>query len=205
MSKSAAMTDVLQLDPRELLVDRNIREVRLDPAFVGSIKERGVLVPITAVRTADGKVRVRLGHRRTLGAIQADQATVPVQIAGNEEEDDAASIDRIIDQHAENAHRDGLTIAENVGIAAQLSLLGVSAAQIAKRTRMSREKVNAALNVAGSTLAMAAATRYDLTLDQAVVTRRYLEFIAVNGYQLAGVERRACGQDLLSVAGKPTA
>jgi len=173
MNKPAATNDVLRLDPRELLVDRNIREVRLDPAFVGSIKERGVLVPITAVRTADGKVRVRLGHRRTLGAIQADQATVPVQIAGNEAEDDAASIDRIIDQHAENAHRDGLTIAENVGVAAQLSLLGVSAAQIAKRTRMSREKVNAALNVAGSTLAMAATTRYDLTLDQAVVVAEF--------------------------------
>ena len=55
---AAVGSDVLRLDPRSLLVDRNIREVRLDPDFVGSIKERGVLVPITAVRTADGHVRV---------------------------------------------------------------------------------------------------------------------------------------------------
>lgn len=170
---AAATIDVLRLDPRSLLVDRNIREVRLDPDFIGSIKERGVLVPITAVRTADGQVRVRLGHRRTLGAIQADQATVPVQIAGSETEDDAATIERIIDQHAENAHRDGLTIAENVGVAAQLALLGVSAAQITKRTRMSRGKVDAALDVAGSKLAMAATSNYDLTLDQAVAIAEF--------------------------------
>jgi ParB family chromosome partitioning protein len=170
---AAVGSDVLRLDPRSLLVDRNIREVRLDPDFVGSIKERGVLVPITAVRTADGQVRVRLGHRRTLGAIQADQATVPVQIAGNETEDDAATIDRIIDQHAENAHRDGLTISENVGVAAQLALLGVSAAQIAKRTRMARGKVDAALDVAGSELAMAATSDYDLTLDQAATLAEF--------------------------------
>jgi ParB family chromosome partitioning protein len=45
----------------------NIRtDARLDKAFVASIKDFGVLVPITAVRTVTGDVRVRFGHRRTL-------------------------------------------------------------------------------------------------------------------------------------------
>ena len=47
----------VDLDPRDLLVDVNIRtDARLDKDFVASIKDFGVLVPITAVRTAGGEV-----------------------------------------------------------------------------------------------------------------------------------------------------
>jgi hypothetical protein len=47
----ASVTRV-ELDPRSLLVDVNIRtDARLDKEFVASIKDLGVLVPITAVRT----------------------------------------------------------------------------------------------------------------------------------------------------------
>jgi ParB family chromosome partitioning protein len=71
----------VDLDPRDLLVDVNIRtDARLDKDFVASIKDFGVLVPIIAVRTAAGDVRVRFGHRRTLAAIEADLATVPVEV-----------------------------------------------------------------------------------------------------------------------------
>jgi ParB family transcriptional regulator, chromosome partitioning protein len=68
----------------------NIRtDARLDKDFVASIKDFGVLVPVIAVRTAGGDVRVRFGHRRTLAAIQADLGTVPVEIVGDEATDDA--------------------------------------------------------------------------------------------------------------------
>jgi len=70
----------VELDPRSQLVDVNIRtDARLDKDFIASIKDLGVLVPITAVRTAGGEVRVRFGHRRTLAAIEADLATVPAR------------------------------------------------------------------------------------------------------------------------------
>jgi ParB family chromosome partitioning protein len=88
-----------ELDPRSLLVDVNIcTDAQLDKAFIASIKDLGVLVPITAVRTAAGEVRVRFGHRRTLAAIEADLATVPVEIVGDEATDDAAQIERILTQ-----------------------------------------------------------------------------------------------------------
>jgi ParB-like chromosome segregation protein Spo0J len=100
----------VDLDPRDLLVDVNIRtDARLDKDFVASIKDFGVLVPITAVRTAGGEVRVRFGHRRTLAAIAADLATVPVEIIGDEAVDDAGQIERILTQHAENEHRKELS------------------------------------------------------------------------------------------------
>jgi ParB family chromosome partitioning protein len=165
----------VDLDPRHLLVDVNIRtDARLDKDFIASIRDLGVLVPITAVRTAAGDIRVRFGHRRTLAAIEADLATVPVEIVGDEATDDAAQIERILTQHAENAHRAGLTDNEQVGVVEQLSAFGLSAAQIAKRTKIKRDTVNTALAVAKSDLAKAASDRYDfLTLEQAAVVAEF--------------------------------
>jgi ParB family chromosome partitioning protein len=170
----AAVTRV-ELDPRSLLVDVNIRtDARLDKEFVASIKDLGVLVPITAVRTAAGDVRVRFGHRRTLAAIEAELATVPVEIVGDEATDDAAQIERILTQHAENAHRAALTSGEQLGVVEQLSAFGMSAAQIAKRTKMKRKTVDASIAVVRSDLAKAATERYDfLTLEQAAAVAEF--------------------------------
>jgi ParB family chromosome partitioning protein len=50
-TKTSPVTRV-ELDPRSLLVDVNIRtDARLDKDFIASIKDLGVLVPITTVRT----------------------------------------------------------------------------------------------------------------------------------------------------------
>jgi ParB/RepB/Spo0J family partition protein len=165
----------VELDPRSLLVDVNIRtDAQLDKAFIASIKDFGVLVPITAVRTTGGEVRVRFGHRRTLAAIEAELATMPVEIVGDEATDDAAQIERILTQHAENAHRAALTSSEQLGVVEQLSAFGMSAAQIAKRTKIKRGSVDASLAVASSDLAKAAAERYDfLTLEQGAAVAEF--------------------------------
>lgn len=163
---------VHDLDPRTLLVDVNVRhDAQVDREFVASVRDLGVLVPIVAVRTADAQVRVWFGHRRTLAAIEAGRPTVPVLVAADERTDDAAQVERLVGQYAENEHRTGLTGAEQVGVIAQLSAFGISAAQIAKRTRTPRKRVDAALVVAGSTLAWAAVARYGdfLDLTQAAV------------------------------------
>jgi ParB family chromosome partitioning protein len=77
-------------------------------------------------------------------------------------------------QHAENAHRAALTSGEQLGVVEQLSAFGMSAAQIAKRTKIKRGAVDASLAVAGSDLAKAAAERYDfLTLDQAAAVAEF--------------------------------
>jgi ParB/RepB/Spo0J family partition protein len=168
-------TTRIDLDPRDLLVDVNIRtDARPDKDFVASIKDIGVLVPITAVRTAAGDVRVRFGHRRTLAAIEADLATVPVDIVGDEATDDAGQIERILTQDAENAHRSPLRQNEQLGVVEQLSALGLTAAQIAKRTKIKRDTVKTALAVTKSDLAKAASDRYDfLTLEPAAAVAEF--------------------------------
>lgn len=155
------------LDPATLLVDLNIREAKLDKDFVASIKDHGVIEPIVAVRTEDGAVRVRHGHRRTLAAIEAAKPLVPVFIAGTEDNDEA---DRIARQWNENQHRAALTNVEQVSAVDQLALLGLSAATIARRLRSPRKHVESALTVRDSELARAATARYDfLTLEQSAV------------------------------------
>jgi len=160
-----------EVDPRLLLVDANVRiDARLDAAFVQDIAERGVRQPITAHPTADGRLRVKTGHRRTLAAIQARRATVPVLVGP----DEGSDVDRVVDQWAENEHRLGLTAAERVGVVEQLTAFGLSAAQVAKRLKVKRTVVDAAITAAGSDLARAAAQRYDaLTLEQAAVLAEF--------------------------------
>jgi ParB/RepB/Spo0J family partition protein len=158
------VTDVRveQVDPAALLVDVNVRtETVADKDFVASVMDLGILQPIRAVRTADGTLRVETGHRRTLAAIAAGLATVPVLVVADERTDDAGTVERIVRQYAENEHRTGLTTVDRLGVVEQLSLLNVSAAQIAKRTRMKRPEVDQALAVTRSDLAKAASVRYD--------------------------------------------
>ncbi len=155
------------LDPATLLVDLNIREAKLDKDFLASIKDHGVIEPIVAVRTEDGQVRVRHGHRRALAAIEAAQPLVPVFIAGAEDNDKA---DRIARQWHENQHRAALTNVEEIEAVDQLALLGLSATAIAKRLRAPKKHVESALTVSDSELARAATARYDfLTLEQSAV------------------------------------
>ena len=90
---------------------------------------------------------------------------VPVDVIGDEGADDAAAVERIITQHAENTHRSSLTAAEKVDVVAQLSAFGVKPTEITKKTRIPKAEVKAAKAVAGSDLAKKATARYDfLTL-----------------------------------------
>ena len=165
----------VEVDPADLLIDVNIRNSeRLDKDFVESIREHGVLVPITAVRIADGDIRVRFGHRRTRAALEVGLTSVPVEIIGDENEDDDSQIQRIVSQYAENEHRAGLTSAEKVEVVTQLSAFGVKASDIVRQTRIKRKDVKAATAVAESKLATAAVGRNDfLTLDQAAALAEF--------------------------------
>ncbi|MGH3658615.1 MAG: hypothetical protein ACRDUA_18315 [Micromonosporaceae bacterium] len=84
------------------------------------------------------------GHRRTLAAVEAGLSAVPVLVVADERTDDAGTVERIVRQYAENEHRNGLSTTDRLGVVEQLSLLNVSAAQIAKRTRMKRPRVDQA-------------------------------------------------------------
>ncbi|HEY9476619.1 MAG TPA: ParB N-terminal domain-containing protein, partial [Mycobacteriales bacterium] len=169
----AVPATLVHVDPTTLVLEANVRsEITLDRAFVGSIRDHGVLVPIVAWR-AGGELRVRMGQRRTVAAIEAGRDLVPVYVVDAVEEGEAAEIARIVDQIVENVHRVGLRDIEQVRGHQQLNLLGLTAGQIARRTRTSAATVKTSLQVAGSELATAAMERFDLTLDQAAALAEF--------------------------------
>lgn len=163
MSDSAT-PHIAQIDPATVIIGTNVRlDARLDKDFVASIRERGVLEPVVVTQDEEGHYLVRYGQRRTLAAVEAGRATIPAYVV-----ETTAEADRIIDQMAENDHRTGINVAERVAALATLAGLGMTAAQIAKRTATRKADVETALVVAASPMASKAADRYDfLTLDQA--------------------------------------
>ncbi len=158
------------VDPCELVTDWNVRlDATASRDLVASVRALGVLEPIVAVELPDGRLRVRMGHQHTLAAIAADQATVPVLVAGTAEDIDTA--ERIVQQWADNEHRTGLTGRKRIGALAALADFGLSATAIARRTRVPRRQVDAALAASTSTAAVDVADQ--LTLDQAVVVAEF--------------------------------
>lgn len=163
-------TEFANLDPRALAIETNVRsDAGLTPEFIDSVREHGVLVPILVQRTTDGQLLVRAGQRRTLAAIEAGLETIPARIL----DADGDQARRIIEQVVENDARAALRDADRVAGFQQLSLLGVPAAQIAKKTGHAKETVTTALGVAASKVATAVQTKYDLTLDQAAVIAEF--------------------------------
>jgi ParB family chromosome partitioning protein len=152
------------LDPRTLVIEANVRsQAGLTEAFIDSIRQHGVLMPILVQRTSDGQLLVRAGQRRTLASIEAGQKTIPARVVDG----DGDEARRLLEQIVENDNRSPLKDSDRVAGFQQLSLLGVSAVVIAKKTGHKKETVTTALNVAKSKVASAAQDEYDLTLDQA--------------------------------------
>ncbi|WP_264032401.1 ParB/RepB/Spo0J family partition protein [Cellulosimicrobium sp. SH8] len=158
------------VDPRTLVVGVNVRaDADLTPAFVGSIKQHGVLQAVRARRAEDGTLVVLEGQRRTLAAVEAQRDTIPVQIIDGTE-DEAR---RIVEQLAENDHRKDMRDSHRTAAFQQLSLIGLSAAQIAKRTGTDKGVVASALTVAGSKFGAAVQAKYDLPLDVAAAITEF--------------------------------
>jgi hypothetical protein len=82
---------------------------------------------------------------------------------------------RIATQVVENDHRAAITTADRVAAFEQMALLGVSAAQIAKRTGHQRAQVDAALVVAKSPVAVKATAEHGLTIDQAAIIAEFAD------------------------------
>ncbi|MFJ4268377.1 ParB/RepB/Spo0J family partition protein [Paenarthrobacter nicotinovorans] len=143
------------LDPTTLIVDVNVRkDAALTPEFVASIKEHGVIEPVIAHRNEDGTVHIRMGQRRTLGAVEAQCPLIPVMITASAEE-----AERIVSQVVENIQRAAMTDADEADAYHQLSLIGVSAAAIAKRTGRKKAAVEGALKARSSEAGTAALER----------------------------------------------
>jgi ParB family transcriptional regulator, chromosome partitioning protein len=104
------------LDPAKREIADNVRDdAALSKAFIASVAEHGVLVPITGVRDPDNDavVRVRNGQRRTLAAREVGLATVPVYVLSWTVADAGQdTIERIAHQIVTNDHKHDLTDAQ---------------------------------------------------------------------------------------------
>lgn len=156
------------LDPTTLTVDTNVRkDAALTPSFISSIRELGVLEPVVGHRNEDGRVHVLMGQRRTLGAIEAGRATIPVMVIDSPDE-----AERIVTQVVENIQRTELGQGDEATAYHQLSLIGISAAAIAKQTGKEKSAVEKALK-AKSTETGSDALAAGRTIDQALALAEF--------------------------------
>lgn len=159
------------LDPKALEIELNVRtEKSITKQFIASVAEHGVLVPVTAVRGADGVVRVRAGQRRTLAAREAGLATIPVYIVAAASEE---TVDRLAMQITENDHRARLTGSERVVGIAQMLDTGLSVTKAAKALAVAPATVKNAKAVAGSKAAMDVLADRQISLADAAVIAEF--------------------------------
>lgn len=150
--------------PGDLLIDANARtDAHLTAAFLASIRDLGVLTPVVAVESPEG-LRVQKGQRRTLAAVEVGRDGIPVYVVP-----DGGDVERIVGQLAENHDREAMTAADDAAAFQQLALLGLSAAQIAKRTRRTKGEVTAGITVVASQAATDALQQHALTLEDAAL------------------------------------
>jgi ParB family transcriptional regulator, chromosome partitioning protein len=171
------------VDPRTLLLDRNVRlDATADEDLIESVRVHGVLQPPAVVRAVlpdgngegnDYALRVKMGHRRTLAAIEVGYQTIVVIVAGDEATDDPGQIDRVLEQLAENDARKALDALDHVHAFEQLAAFGLTPDQIAKRTRKPAAAVKASLAIGKSETAKNALMHQDLTLEQAAVLAEF--------------------------------
>jgi ParB family chromosome partitioning protein len=171
--------------PADLLLDANARTnaeatvTKTDVALCKTIAAArldgcGNHVPITLVRRPDGQLRVRTGHRRTLGC---QRAGVPVLgfVAGDEGDERADRRARLIEQWNENHHREPMTVRDDTAVLLALfDEQGMSEAAIAKAIGLPRPHVAASLTVARSEIATKAVERWEfLDLFQAATLAEF--------------------------------
>lgn len=162
------------LDPTTLVIGDNVRDtVVLEPQFIASIAEHGVLQPVTAVRTDDG-IEVRDGQRRTLAAREAKLVSIPAYVLDTAPADaNSATAERIAQQIVTNDHREALTDAQRAKGINQMLLTGITPARVAKRLSVDRTTVSAAADVAKSPTALVALQSGQLSLTEAAALREF--------------------------------
>src|SRR4051812_1943546 len=103
------------IDPATVSIGENVRDtVIVGKDFAASVKEHGVLAPVTAVRLPDGSIRVTDGQVRIEAAKMAGLSSVPAFVRDVTDDDEALRTDRLVEQIVLNDHRAGLTEAQRV-------------------------------------------------------------------------------------------
>lgn len=162
--------ELVWLDPRSLRVDPANKRTNLGDLgpLTASIAALGLVQPIV-VRPDGDEHKILAGQRRQAAAIAAAQVTVPTIVRADLAGLPVGTAVALV----ENEHRNPLTAAESARAYQQLRIDGLSATKIAKITGTKRAAVNQALTVGGSELAVTAADRYQLSMDQALVLAEF--------------------------------
>jgi ParB family chromosome partitioning protein len=159
------------LNPHDLIIEDNVRDqVNLAADFLNSLREHGVIAPVTAIRTDDGATHVRDGQCRTLGARTVGLATIPVYLLATDTADtdtDTAAVERIVHQIVANDRRTALTDSQRARAIQQMLDTGLSATKVAKKLSLSSATVKAAGVAAKSAVALDALATGQLDFQQA--------------------------------------
>lgn len=145
------------VDPHAVSIGENVRETAIVAKdFAASVKEHGVLTPVTAVRLPDGSIRITDGQVRIEAARIAGIATVPAFVRDVSDDDEGLRTERLVEQIVLNEHRAALTDAQRVRGINQLLLAGVSPTKVAKKLSTRVKVVETARTVHGCSAAMSA-------------------------------------------------
>ncbi|MBT1607996.1 hypothetical protein KK105_14610 [Curtobacterium flaccumfaciens pv. betae] len=151
------------------MIENNVRTAAdLDPAFLASVKQHGVLLPTIGYRNADGAVVVRDGQMRVLAACEAAVA-VPVFVTAR----DDSTAKRIAEQLVANERRTALTDGDRLAAYRQLEIEGLSVTAIARETGTKRDAVKQTLTVAKSDAAATAVASGQATFTQALILSEF--------------------------------
>lgn len=163
------------VDPQTLFIGDNVRDIAgLDEAFVDSIRQHGVLVPVTVVADDDGNLIVRDGQRRTLGAREAELPAIPIYVIRTAAKTlPAWNVERVIQQIVANDQHAALNDAQRARGIQQLLDAGLSVAKTAKLLSKPRKVIKSATEAAQSEAAMAALASGQLSLDQAAAVAEF--------------------------------
>lgn len=158
----APAAELIYIDPKKLILRGNSRDIgdlaKRRPAFVASVGKYGVLQALKANRTPDGNVHVVFGFSRAAAALLNDLPLVPALAVDTDDPYDDEKV-RLLEQVAENEHREDYTNAERASNYERLALFGLSAEEIAEQTNTDQPLVEAGLTAARSESARAALER----------------------------------------------
>ncbi len=186
---------VEMLDPHDLAPHpRNVRTALGNlEGLTESIREQGVLDPLTVVPINGTGFQLLAGHRRAAAAIAAGLDVVPCVVRRDLATDDDDS--PLIAEHigamlAENLQREGLTTMEEARGVAQMLDLGMPLTHIAKRTGLGQKRVKKAAGVSRLDAESAAEVEaQQLDLDSAAVIAQFADEPEARGRLLLAAER----------------
>ncbi len=160
-----------------MVIGANVRdEPDLEEEFVDSVRQHGVLVPVTAICDDDARLMVRDGQRRTLAARAAGLPLIPVYVIPTAADGSVhGDVERVIQQIVANDQHVALSDAQRARGIQQILDAGVTVAKTAKLLSKPRAVISSAAEAGKSVAAMAALASGQLTLAQAAAVAEFAE------------------------------